>query len=97
MDNLARNMIQCEADGFGVHYGKWKATQPVVEIQKPEIPEGWKKCEYCGKPFKPIRGKRFCDVDCRRKAYDHSEKGKAIRREHTRRWKAKQAALGNSN
>lgn len=72
MDNLAREaMIAKQAK---MSYGKWKATQePVKVIEKP-IPEGWKLCEYCGKPFKCSQGKRFCELDCRERAYEQRRK-----------------------
>lgn len=76
MDNLSADMIQCEKDGYGVHYGKWKAMQSTVSINK-QLPEGWKACEYCGKPFKTKCGKRFCDMECRNKSY--AERDKAIK------------------
>jgi hypothetical protein len=53
----------------GMTYGKWKAMQPRVDIEKPTIPDGWKACEYCGKAFKPVQGKRFCEEYCRQQAY----------------------------
>jgi hypothetical protein len=76
MDKLAAEAMQ--AKRMGLSYGKWKAMQPQVVIEKPEIPDGWKPCEYCGKGFKPIQGKRFCDVYCRTEAYyKKTRKGKA--------------------
>ena len=72
LDKLSLDMIQCEKDGFGVHYGKWKATQEPVNIAKEEeIPEGLYKCQQCGKVFKPTikRPQKFCDYVCREKSY----------------------------
>ena len=69
MDNLSKDMVQCKKDGYGCHYGKWKAMQEIVTPPKDTIPEGWSVCPYCGKPFKPKKGKRFCELYCRERAY----------------------------
>lgn len=69
MDRLARNaMLARQAN---MSYGKWKALQPVVELEpEPVIPDGWKRCEACGKPFKPKGGgQRFCEYVCRERYY----------------------------
>lgn len=29
LDKLDLEMIECEKAGFGCHYGRWKATQPI--------------------------------------------------------------------
>ena len=70
LDKLSLDMIQCKKDGFGVHYGAWKATQKPVEIEKPALPEGWRVCEWCGKPFKPKtkRPTKYCEVYCQNEA-----------------------------
>ena len=68
MDRLARNAML--ARQAGMSYGKWKAMQQPVKVENKPVPEGWRKCEYCGKPFKKKSGKRFCDVYCREKAYE---------------------------
>jgi hypothetical protein len=79
LDNLSKDMIQCAKDGFGCHYGRWKATQPIVAVVKDDtLPDGWKLCEYCGKPFKGISPKRFCDVLCRNKAYYEKNRDKVL-------------------
>ena len=67
MDNLSKCMIQCKADGFGCHYGAWRATRGDVLVVK-ENPDGWKKCEWCGKPFKPYNQQRFCEAYCQERA-----------------------------
>lgn len=77
MDRLARNAML--AKQAGMSYGKWKAMQPRVE--KPAIPDGWKTCEYCGKPYKPAKGKRFCDVVCREAAYKERKAAKMTQEE----------------
>jgi hypothetical protein len=65
-DTLAQEVAMALAAGMS--YGKWKALQAIVTVQK-ELPEGWKICPQCGKPLKSSCGKRFCDIDCRTKAY----------------------------
>lgn len=78
MDRLARNAMLAKQEGLS--YGKWKAMQPQVVIDPPAIPNGWKPCEYCGKGFKPAKGKRFCDVYCRTESYkERMRKGKAAK------------------
>lgn len=68
MDKLAADMIQCRKDGFGCHYGKWKALQPSVFVKrepKKKIDDVSKKCENCGSEFISYRkGKRFCCESC---------------------------------
>ena len=50
MDNLAKDAKS--ARGAGMSYGKWKAMQPVVEFGESKLPDGWRRCVVCGKPFK---------------------------------------------
>ena len=72
----------------GMSYGKWKALQPVVITEARPIPEGWKPCEYCGKPFKPKGGgQRFCDPGCRDQAYE--KRGNQKRAEYMRGYRDK--------
>ena len=69
MDRLARNaMLARQAN---MSYGKWKAMQPIVEVDKKAIPEGWRVCEHCGKPFKPRtkQKQRYCEFVCQQRAY----------------------------
>ena len=80
MDNVIREAML--AKQAGMSYGQWKALQPVVEVEK-TIPEGWSPCEYCGKPFKNARNKRFCDIGCRQEAY--KPKTKVIRADYFQR------------
>ena len=90
-DKLALDMMQCKADGYGCHYGHWKAAQdPVRIVKKTEIPEGWRVCEYCGKPYKPKskRPQKYCQPYCGTRA--QREKDKAKRNEYQRKWRAKQ-------
>lgn len=66
-------------------YGKWKALQPVVEIKEPDMPEGYRNCEWCRYPFKKRNGKRFCSDDCRIAAY--AVKQKKYNADAQRRWR----------
>lgn len=65
---LDLDLIQCEKDGFGCHYGKWKATQ---EQKLRIIPAGVQFCQHCGKPFvrRFNKAQKFCDAHCRDEAY----------------------------
>lgn len=65
-DKLAHEVSQAIAEGLS--YGQWKAKQPFVPYEA-KIPDGWKRCERCGKPFKPMQAQRFCDIHCRELAY----------------------------
>lgn len=81
MDNLAKCMIQCKADGYGCHYGAWRAAQGGAFLMKEDtIPAGWKKCEYCGELFKPTKrsDQRFCGVYCQRRNADKRLREKVI-------------------
>ena len=69
---LELDMIQCEKAGYGCHYGAWKATQKPTPIKKDVIPEGWRACIGCGKPFKPKTPKsrqEYCEVLCQKEHY----------------------------
>ena len=90
LDKLSRDMIECEKAGFGVHYGRWKATQKPVKKIPVLIPEGWKPCEFCGKPFKRNHAQRFCDLYCRNMAY--KEKETRIKAEYMRGYRERQKA-----
>ena len=88
MDRLSKQAML--AKQAKMSYGKWKATQEPVKIVKKEYPADWPLCEHCGKPFKPLQGKRFCDVDCRKEAY--REKERAYNREYMRKRNARKKA-----
>lgn len=77
LDKLSLDMIQCAKDGFGVQYGKWKATQPVVKVDK-EIPDGFCVCEYCGQWYKPStkRLQKYCGAYCQIAAQKQRDKEK---------------------
>lgn len=66
-DALAMDAVK--AKKAGMSYGRWKAMQTVVEKPK-GIPDGWKVCEYCGKPFKPKnkRPRKYCELFCQQQA-----------------------------
>ena len=79
LDKLSLDMIQCEKDGYGVHYGKWYAAQNrPVKIEPKGLPDGWKKCAYCGKPFKPKtkRIQYYCEAQCQAAAQKLRDKEK---------------------
>ena len=85
MDRLARNAML--ARKAGMTYGKWKALQPVLPPEEKPLPEGWKKCEECGKPFKARGGvQRFCELGCREKA--HWRRKNQKRAEYMRQYRA---------
>lgn len=91
---LDLDMIQCEKDGYGCHYGAWKAAQAAqkpVKVEK-EIPDGWQVCKWCGKPFKPTSKKRqiYCEIYCQQSAQRERDKEKMA--EHKKAWREKQAA-----
>lgn len=89
---LAKDMTDCEKDGYGASYGAWKATQPVQEIVKPEE-EGLKVCPYCGEKFKPkTKNAKFCCAEHQIAAYEQSEKYRARQREYRRQTRARQRA-----
>ena len=91
LDKLSLDMIQCEKDGFGVHYGKWKALQAEGKVEK-KTPEGWRVCEYCGKEFKPSHAtvQKYCEYGCQRAAADLRRKP-AIR-EQMKRYRERKKA-----
>lgn len=78
LDNLSKDMIQCEKDGYGVHYGRWKAAQNPVKIEKPPLPSDWRVCAWCGTPFKlkTNRKRLYCEISCQRTAQNEKDKQK---------------------
>ena len=70
-ENLERDMKACEKAGFGVNYGRWKATQPIKPIPIKAKTSHERTCKYCGKPItdKYNRNRAYCDDDCRNNAY----------------------------
>ena len=93
-DKLALDMIQCKKDGFGVHYGKWKAMQADGMIEK-KIPDGWRVCEHGGKEFKPTNNsiQKYCEYSCQRAAADLRNKDK--KREQMKRYRERKKAEAN--
>lgn len=80
MDNLIREMRLCEKAGFGVSYGKWKATQPIKEAPKEE---DTRTCLYCGKPIissKYGRGGKYCGMECSSTAWRGRQDAKSKKR-----------------
>ena len=68
LDKLSLEMIQCERDGFGVSYGRWKATQKPVKIEPVGISENTPKCPECGAYiFHPRHNQIYCCFDCQRR------------------------------
>ena len=93
MDKLAWENAQALAAHMS--YGKWKAMQnPVKIVKEEEIPEGWSKCQHCGRAFKPTikRPQKFCDYVCRREAY--AEKGKEVSAKYMRGYRERMKADG---
>ena len=77
MDNLARCAMLAKRDGKS--YGQWMAIHGEKEIKKKKvIPEGWKPCEYCGKMFRAGQHKRFCEIECRTRAYYENNREKIL-------------------
>ena len=70
MDNLSKCMIQCKKDGFGCHYGAWRAAQGDDFVIEEEIPKGMRKCPYCGELFKPKRNRpqKYCGAYCQNRS-----------------------------
>ena len=70
LDNISKIMIQCDKDGYGVHYGHWIADHNPVEIKKPPLPSDWRVCPWCGTPFKLKNNRKriYCEVYCQRAA-----------------------------
>jgi hypothetical protein len=96
LDKLSLDMIQCEKDGFGCHYGKWKALQEEGAIER-KLPEGWRICAHCGKSFKPTNnGQKYCEYSCQRAAADIRRKD-AIRAQMKRYRERKKAESKESS
>lgn len=88
MDRLSKKAMLAMLENTS--YGKWQAKQPFVKIEKKEVPDGWKRCEWCGKPFKPYQGRRFCEEACRTSSYylrkqEQRERRKAYMRDYRER------------
>ena len=86
VDKLAQDVHK--AIEANMSYGRWMAMQP-QKNPKDGIPEGWKVCPYCKKPFKPVQGKKYCEAWCREQAY------KPRAREIQNAYHAKRKEYGN--
>lgn len=88
LDKLSLDMIQCEKDGYGCHYGAWKATQEhQTEFKRKEYEPrfGWCICKYCGKRFPKEHGKQlYCDSLCQRSF--QTEKYREGKREYAKKY-----------
>ena len=89
MDQLAKDMIQCKADGYGCHYGAWHAAviEPQMEApverypkKKPVEKSGRPRCIVCGAEI-PAGSKRTttCGPSCadirrRQQVQEHNER-----------------------
>lgn len=76
-DKLAQDAAAALA--AGMPYGKWKAMQePVKIIKKEDLPEGWRKCAWCGTPFRIKSSKKqiYCEIFCQRTAQAERERQK---------------------
>lgn len=104
LDKLALDMIRRKADGYGCHYGAWKAMQerPVeIKPKDGEVPDGWLVCQHCGKAFKPKshRPQKYCDSVCQ---YDsvkerQREKNRERSREYRQKKKEEERKLRNES
>ena len=94
VDRLARNALL--AKQAGMSYGRWKAMQHIVPVEKKaESQEGWKACEACKEPFKPFSvNQRFCCSDCQKAAY--AEKQKELQRVYQRNYRERRKATATS-
>ena len=67
MDNLAKDAAAALAAGMS--YGKWKAMQDPVKIERePGLPTGWKRCRWCNEPFVAKPKQQYCGVYCQKTA-----------------------------
>ena len=85
MDRLARNAML--ARQAGMSYGKWKALQPRVEPQKPELSEYERVCAYCGKTFvkKNKQVQIYCELYCRMEAQKERDKQRKDKKKNDKR------------
>jgi hypothetical protein len=75
----------------GMSYGKWKAMQPIVPIDKKKetSPDQMRVCPYCGKQFKRSGKKIYCGDFCRNQHYYERSK----EQNKNRRKRKKESAL----
>ena len=73
-DKLAEDVSKAIAANMS--YGKWKAMQGVpAKKGTNELPEGFKKCPWCGVYFKPKVNQKYCDIQCQKQAQRARLKG----------------------
>lgn len=76
MDRLSRENAQALAAGMS--YGKWKAMQQPVKVEKKKVQEEYIEnvCPWCGKKFIPQskRKKTYCSATCQKVAYYENNK-----------------------
>ena len=79
-DKLAQDVSKAIAANMS--YGKWKAMQEHPVKAKEEIPEGWKVCLWCGKPYKPKtrRTQFYCEAVCQREAQIERDRQRRAKR-----------------
>lgn len=90
MDNLARCAMLAKQKCMS--YGRYMALyRPTLPKKKEEnIPEGWRKCLFCGKLFKPKPSQKFCDLYCRQQAY--AQKENEIQRAYMKEYRERKKA-----
>lgn len=79
-DKLSQEVSMAIAAGMS--YGKWKASQPVVQpvaVDKMETADGKPKktlvCPHCKKVFVPNMGnQRFCEPFCQKEDYKERQR-----------------------
>ena len=71
-DNLSRDAAAARA--AGMTYGRWKALQDEQPKAEKGLPDGWKECAFCGKPFKQNLNQKYCDILCSKRAYRAKKK-----------------------
>lgn len=89
MDQLAKDMVQCKADGYGCHYGAWHAAVKEPQMALPEERYPKKKpaeksdrprCIVCGAEIpkeskhKVTCGHTCADVRRRQQAQERKER-----------------------
>ena len=98
MDNLAKDAAAALAAGMS--YGKWKALQenPVHKKKTDEIPEGWKACIRCGKPFKPKAiTQKYCEIACQREVAMEKDRERHNERQRQYRERKKAERIDNES